>query len=133
MNADGNRLIQIFHNLVDNAIKFTEQGEIEISARVIQEWVEVRVADTGLGISPDMQERIFKAFEQVDEAEIHSHGGTGLGLSITKKLVELHGGNIAVESTVEKGSVFIFTLPRWDKAVKPISRPTLKAAHSYKN
>lgn len=133
VNADGNRLIQIFHNLVDNAIKFTEQGEIEISARVIQEWVEVRVADTGLGISPDMQERIFKAFEQVDEAEIHSHGGTGLGLSITKKLVELHGGNIAVESTVEKGSVFIFTLPRWDKAVKPISRPTLKAAHSYKN
>jgi two-component system sensor histidine kinase ChiS len=132
VNADGNRLIQIFHNLVDNAIKFTEQGEIEISARVIQEWVEVRVADTGLGISPDMQERIFKAFEQVDEAEIHSHGGTGLGLSITKKLVELHGGNIAVESTVEKGSVFIFTLPRWDKAVKPISRPTLKAAHSYK-
>lgn len=132
VNADGNRLIQIFHNLVDNAIKFTEQGEIEISARVIQEWVEVRVADTGLGISPEMQERIFKAFEQVDEAEIHSHGGTGLGLSITKKLVELHGGNIAVESTVGKGSVFIFTLPRWDKAVKPITRPTLKAAHSYK-
>lgn len=114
VHADGNRLIQILHNLVDNAIKFTEQGEIHISARLIYEWIEVRVADTGIGISKDMQDRIFLAYEQVNETEIHNSGGTGLGLSITKKLVELHGGNIKVESVVGKGSVLTFTLPRWN-------------------
>ena len=114
VHADGNRLIQILHNLIDNAIKFTEQGEINISARVVQEWIEVRVADTGMGIAPDMQKRIFKAFDQVNDVEVDRHGGTGLGLSITKKLVELHGGNITVESSMGQGTVFMFTIPRWD-------------------
>lgn len=133
VHADGNRLIQILHNLVDNAIKFTEQGEIHISAKtILHEWVEVRVADTGIGIAPDMQKRIFMAYEQVDEAEIHSHGGTGLGLSITKKLVELHGGNIRVESVTGKGSVFIFTLPRWDRISNQITGPIVEKTLPFK-
>ncbi|KTD85897.1 ATP-binding protein [Paenibacillus etheri] len=132
VHADGNRLIQILHNLVDNAIKFTEQGEINISARVTHEWVEVRVADSGIGIAPDMQKRIFMAFEQVDEAEIHSHGGTGLGLSITKKLVELHGGSIRVDSVAGKGSVFIFTLPRWDQTSNQVTGPIVEKTLPYR-
>lgn len=132
VHADGNRLIQILHNLVDNAIKFTEQGEINISARFTHEWVEVRVADSGIGIAPDMQKRIFMAFEQVDEAEIHSHGGTGLGLSITKKLVELHGGNIRVDSVAGTGSVFIFTLPRWDRTSNQVTGPIVDKTLPYR-
>lgn len=132
VHADGNRLIQILHNLVDNAIKFTEQGEINISARFTHEWVEVRVADSGIGIAPDMQKRIFMAFEQVDEAEIYSHGGTGLGLSITKKLVELHGGNIRVDSVAGTGSVFIFTLPRWDRTSNQVTGPIVDKTLPYR-
>ncbi|MEK4296067.1 hypothetical protein BSK65_04380 [Paenibacillus odorifer] len=132
VHADGNRLIQILHNLVDNAIKFTEQGEINISARFTHEWVEVRVADSGIGIAPDMQKRIFMAFEQVDEAEIHSHGGTGLGLSITKKLVELHGGNIRVDSVAGKGSVFIFTISRWDRTSNQVTGPIVDKTLPYR-
>lgn len=131
--ADGNRLIQILHNLVDNAIKFTEQGEIDISARIVHEWVEVRVADTGIGMTPDLQSRIFTAYEQADNVENHSHGGTGLGLSITKKLVELHGGKITVESTIGKGSVFIFTLPVSDSSSNQMMGQTPNKLLSYKD
>lgn len=131
--ADGNRLIQILHNLVDNAIKFTEQGEIDISARIVHEWVEVRVADTGIGMTPDLQSRIFTAYEQADNVENHSHGGTGLGLSITKKLVELHGGNINVESTIGKGSVFIFTIPVSDSSSNQMIGQTSNKLLSYKD
>lgn len=131
--ADGNRLIQILHNLVDNAIKFTEQGEIDISARIVHEWVEVRVADTGIGMTPDLQSRIFTAYEQADDVENYSHGGTGLGLSITKKLVELHGGNINVESTIGKGSVFIFTIPVSDSSSNQMMRQTPNKLLSYKD
>jgi two-component system sensor histidine kinase ChiS len=109
--ADGNRLIQILHNLSSNAIKFTDQGMVDISARVIHDWVEVRVEDTGIGIASHMQERIFQSFEQVDVSETHNYSGTGLGLSITKKLVELQGGEIRVDSSPGQGSVFIFTIP----------------------
>ncbi|MDD9269543.1 ATP-binding protein [Paenibacillus sp. GCM10023248] len=109
--ADGNRLIQIMHNLIGNAIKFTEQGVVDVSAKVIRDRVEVRVKDTGIGITEPMQDRIFKAFEQADASETKNYGGTGLGLSITKKLVELHDGEIHVESNPGQGSVFIFTLP----------------------
>lgn len=131
--ADENRLIQILHNLVDNAIKFTEQGEIDISARIVHEWVEVRVADTGIGMTPDLKSRIFTAYEQADDVENYSHGGTGLGLSITKKLVELHGGNITVESTIGKGSVFIFTLPVSDSSSNQMMRQTPNKLLSYKD
>ncbi|RNB89519.1 response regulator [Brevibacillus fluminis] len=109
--VDGNRLIQILHNLISNAIKFTDQGAVNISAEVIRDRVEVRVGDSGIGIELHMQKRIFEAFEQADSFEARNADGTGLGLSITKKLVELHGGQIRVDSRPGQGSVFIFTIP----------------------
>ncbi|RXZ82178.1 response regulator [Paenibacillaceae bacterium] len=111
VHADSNRLIQILHNLIGNAVKFTDQGIVEISAAVRRDWVEIRVVDTGIGIDASMHERIFNAFEQVDASETKKVGGTGLGLSITKKLVELHGGQIQVTSSPGQGAVFSFTLP----------------------
>ncbi|WP_158301961.1 ATP-binding protein [Paenibacillus mesophilus] len=111
IDADGNRLIQILHNLIGNAVKFTEHGEICVSAEVIRDKVEVRVADTGIGITEQMRERVFDAFEQAAASGTEYGIGTGLGLSITKKLVELHGGRIRVDSSPGQGSVFSFTMP----------------------
>lgn len=112
--ADGNRLMQILHNLIGNAVKFSEQGEVNISAEVIRDRIEVRIQDRGIGIAAHMQERIFMAFEQAAASETNHDGGTGLGLSITRKLVELHGGHIHVESMPGEGSIFIFTIPLAD-------------------
>lgn len=114
VQADGNRLIQILHNLIGNAIKFTDQGEVAVNARVIGDAAEIRISDTGIGIEASMRQRIFNAFEQVDPSETRNYEGTGLGLSITKKLVELHEGQIGLESRPGQGSVFTFTLPRSD-------------------
>jgi diguanylate cyclase (GGDEF)-like protein len=111
INADENRIQQILYNLVGNAIKFTEKGKIVISAQAAGDGVTVSVADTGIGIPEEKFERIFESFEQVDGSTAREYGGTGLGLSITKKLVELHGGTIHVESELGKGSRFIFTIP----------------------
>ncbi|MBO9609904.1 MAG: histidine kinase [Paenibacillaceae bacterium] len=114
--ADANRLVQILHNLIGNAVKFTRQGSVTITAKVQRSMVEVRVEDTGIGIAPHLHDRIFRAFEQVDD-ETHAHsGGTGLGLSITKKLVELHGGTIRVESSEREGAAFLFTVPLAEEA-----------------
>ncbi len=115
VQADGNRLIQILHNLIGNAIKFTDRGEVAVSASVIGDMAEIRVSDTGIGVEASMRQRIFNAFEQVDPSETRNYEGTGLGLSITKKLVELHGGQIGLESSPGQGSVFTFTLPRSDE------------------
>lgn len=106
--ADGNRLIQILHNLIGNVIKFSDRGIVEVSAETMGEWMEVRVRETGIGITADMRERIFLDYEQGGVAD---YGGTGLGLSITKRLVELHGGHIAVDSELGRGATFRFTLP----------------------
>lgn len=112
--ADENRVVQILYNLVGNAAKFTVRGRIEISAREKENMVEVCVSDTGEGIPEDKLEDIFKPFEQVDTSLTRRHGGTGLGLPITKRLVELQGGGIRVESRPGSGSKFIFTLPLAD-------------------
>ncbi|MCB0155961.1 MAG: response regulator [Anaerolineae bacterium] len=110
--GDENRLQQILHNLVGNAIKFSETGVVAISAQVQDNnQLEVSVTDTGIGIPADKFESIFKSFEQADASTSRLYGGTGLGLSITRQLVELHGGTIGVESTVGQGSRFSFTLP----------------------
>ncbi|MCB9078861.1 MAG: SpoIIE family protein phosphatase [Anaerolineaceae bacterium] len=115
--ADENRVQQIMVNLVGNAIKFTEAGQITVSAQTTPEhsdepeWVAVTVADTGIGIPAEQQERIFESFEQADGSAAREFGGTGLGLSITRRLVEMHGGVITVNSTVGQGSRFTFTLP----------------------
>ncbi|AOT72042.1 diguanylate cyclase [Geosporobacter ferrireducens] len=109
--ADEGRLQQIFYNLIGNAIKFTERGRITVKALTKQHFIQITVEDTGIGIPEDRLEKIFQSFEQIDTSAARQYSGTGLGLSITKKLVELHGGSISCESTLGKGSKFIFTLP----------------------
>ncbi len=120
--ADENRLQQILHNLIGNAVKFTESGQVEVSAVAEEGRLVVRVSDTGPGIPADRLERIFEAFEQADASTEREFGGTGLGLAVTKQLVELHGGNLWVESTVSEGSDFYFTLPlaAGDAAATPL-------------
>lgn len=109
--ADENRLFQIMYNIVGNAVKFTEYGEITATADLKDNSIEISISDTGIGIQPDKLETIFMPFEQVGAYENVSDSGTGLGLGITRKLVEMHGGRIFVESAIHKGSQFTFTLP----------------------
>jgi two-component system sensor histidine kinase ChiS len=112
IDGDEDRLMQILHNLIGNALKFTDSGSVTVSASVLQPgFATVTVADTGIGIPGDKFEDIFKSFEQVDASVSREYGGTGVGLSITKQLVELHGGRIWVESELGQGSGFHFTLP----------------------
>ncbi len=108
--ADESRLQQIFYNLVGNAIKFTEKGTIEVNAKYENETILVTISDSGEGIDKDRQSEIFKSFVQADGSTERKHGGTGLGLAVTQKLVELHGGEIWVESERGSGSRFTFTL-----------------------
>lgn len=110
VKADPQRLEQIFHNLIGNAIKFTEEGEVRIAAELVEDQVKIWVKDTGPGIPKEKQAAIFDEFQQADGSISRKFGGTGLGLSITKRLVELHGGAIGVESKVGKGSKFWFSL-----------------------
>ncbi len=126
--ADKAKFKQILYNLLSNAIKFTpEGGEVKLkvsrlrppgptetdSARgVVTDWLQVQVIDSGIGIAPEDQERIFREFEQVDSSYARKQQGTGLGLALTRKLVELHGGKISVFSEGQgKGSTFTFTIP----------------------
>ncbi|RPI36654.1 MAG: PAS domain S-box protein [Nitrospiraceae bacterium] len=109
--GDRRRLDQILINLLGNAVKFTEQGEVRIESRVEDRWLVTRVIDTGIGIRPEDADAIFKPFQQVDIGITRQHEGTGLGLSICKRLVEAMGGRIEVESEWGKGSCFAFTLP----------------------
>ncbi len=110
--ADENRLQQILYNLVGNGIKFTDSGSVEVSAQMLEEErIAISVTDTGIGISEDKFELVFQSFEQADGSTAREYGGTGLGLTITKMLVELHQGEITLESSVGIGSRFTFTLP----------------------
>ena len=113
-NADENRLQQVFYNLIGNSIKFTEEGHIRISAESVGKELRVSVEDSGTGVPKNKQKAIFQEFEQGDGSISREFTGTGLGLSISKRLVELHGGEMWVESDPEsgkKGSTFFFTLP----------------------
>jgi signal transduction histidine kinase len=98
-------------NLVGNAIKFTDVGEVKIEVLNSDEGFVVSVTDTGPGIAPANQQHIFEEFRQIDGSRTRTKGGTGLGLSIAKRIVELHGGRIWVESSVGEGSTFRFILP----------------------
>jgi signal transduction histidine kinase len=110
--GDERKIKQILLNLLSNAVKFTpEGGRIGIKARQADGSVEISVSDTGIGISPEDQAKIFEEFRQVGADYAHKVEGTGLGLTLAKKFVELHGGKIWVESEVGKGSTFSFTLP----------------------
>ena len=135
LRADPERLRQVFINLVDNAMKFTPQGgTVTLRARNVvsggagsagdddeddafalfaptQSKVEVRVMDTGIGIPPKERQKVFDAFYQVDSSSTREYGGTGLGLSIVKRIVEAHGGGIAIEENQPSGAVFVVTFP----------------------
>ncbi len=110
--GDSDRIVQILVNLIGNAIQYTPPGgEISVSARVRGEKMEVSVSDTGIGISKEDQEKIFDRFFRADDPLVQETPGTGLGLPITASLVEMHGGEIWVESELGEGSTFTFTLP----------------------
>ncbi len=126
--ADENRLQQILYNLIGNAIKFTSEGIVEISAIILPKTeisqMAITISDTGIGIAADKLDRIFESFEQAEGSTAREYGGTGLGLTITKQLVELHGGQVTVQSELGVGSQFTFTLPIAENAVKiPTENP----------
>jgi len=110
-HGDGKRITQCLTNLAGNALKFTKQGRVAISARLEGDQVVYSVSDTGIGIPADQLDQIFGEFRQVDAGISREFGGTGLGLSITKTFVELHGGRIWVESEPGRGSTFSFAVP----------------------
>jgi signal transduction histidine kinase len=109
--GDERRLSQVLLNLVGNAIKFTDAGEVAIKASAANGSFTVAVRDTGPGISQTDQIKIFEEFQQADSSSTRQKGGTGLGLSIAKKIVELHGGRLSLESAVGHGSTFFMTVP----------------------
>ena len=111
--ADPDRLLQILLNLVGNAVKFTSQGSVRSSAKPSAGGVEITVWDTGIGIAPEALPRIFDVFQQADSGMARKFGGSGLGLAIAKRLVELHGGTITVESTEGESSTFTVWLPQF--------------------
>lgn len=131
INGDARRIQQVIYNLLENAVKFTREGHVELQVQVISiqwgvsatfplpadgwlpdgRWLLLQVADTGIGIAPESLEYIFTNFLQIDGSETREYGGLGLGLPISKRLVELHSGFIWVESTVEVGSTFYVALP----------------------
>ena len=110
-HGDGRRLTQVLINLVGNAIKFTDAGEVAIKAEANNGSFRVSVRDTGPGISAADQAKLFQEFQQADNAITKKKGGTGLGLAISKRIIEMHGGKIWVESQVGQGSTFAFSLP----------------------
>jgi len=127
---DDVRLRQILFNLVGNAVKFTEKGQIKLSARKAADQDKegmidliIAVEDTGIGIDPQSQEKIFEAFRQQDGQSTKRYGGTGLGLTISKRLVEMMGGTITVKSKVNKGTTFEITLPRVSIAAAARPKP----------
>jgi adenylate cyclase len=109
--GDEQRIVQVLLNLLGNAIKFTDEGEVRVEVTVSNETFLVSVFDTGLGLSEADQKMIFEEFHQADGSSTRKKGGTGLGLAIAKRIVEMHGGRLWVESTLGRGSTFYFTLP----------------------
>jgi signal transduction histidine kinase len=109
--GDERRIAQVLLNLVGNAIKFTEVGEVRVQAQASDGAFLVSVSDTGSGIALGDQQKIFEEFQQVDDSTTKTKGGPGLGLAIAKRIIEMHGGRIWVESTPGQGSIFWFTVP----------------------
>jgi signal transduction histidine kinase len=113
INADERKLKQLIFNLLSNAVKFTRKGgEVGIDVRRREEWVHICVWDTGIGISAVEQARVFEEFYQVENSQVKRHQGTGLGLALVKKIAELHGGRVWVESAVDQGSRFCVEFPQ---------------------
>jgi PAS domain S-box-containing protein len=116
MFSDPGKVTQILLNLLSNAVKFTDAGEVRLAARADGDVVVLEVADTGIGIAPEQQQRVFDAFWQVEQSSTRRAGGTGLGLSVTRHLVEMLDGEVEVASTLGSGSTFTVSLPRWLRA-----------------
>jgi signal transduction histidine kinase len=110
-HGDERRLTQVLLNLVGNAIKFTDTGEVAIRTSVANGSFTVAVRDTGPGIADQDQAKIFEEFQQADSSTTKQKGGTGLGLAIAKRIIEMHGGRLWVESKVGEGATFSFTVP----------------------
>jgi adenylate cyclase len=114
LTVDPMRLRQILLNLLSNACKFTKQGEVTLKARRVADgrgWIEVAVADSGIGMTPEQQAKLFEEFSQADASTAQRFGGTGLGLAITRKLARMMGGDVTVESAPGQGSIFTIRLP----------------------
>jgi signal transduction histidine kinase len=114
LTVDPMRLRQILLNLLSNACKFTKEGEVRLRARRVangRDWIELAVADTGIGMTPEQQAKLFEEFTQADTSTAQRFGGTGLGLAITRKLARMMGGDVTVASEPGKGSVFTVRLP----------------------
>ena len=111
LSGDERRLTQVLLNLIGNAVKFTDKGEVAITAEAADGRFTVAVRDTGPGIAEADQARIFEEFQQVDNTNTRKKGGTGLGLAIAKKIMEMHGGKLTVQSAPGQGSTFRMILP----------------------
>jgi adenylate cyclase len=114
LTGDPMRLRQILLNLLSNACKFTKQGDVTLRARRVTNggsWVELSVADTGIGMTPEQQAKLFEEFSQAESTTAQKFGGTGLGLAISRKLARMMGGDVIVTSEMGKGSVFTVRLP----------------------
>ena len=114
-DTDAVKFRQSLLNLLSNACKFTRNGTVRLDVQVKREqdkqWLDWTVSDTGIGIAPDQIEKLFKSFSQIDSSSTRKHGGTGLGLAISRRLCELMGGTILVESQPGQGSKFTMRLP----------------------
>jgi signal transduction histidine kinase/ActR/RegA family two-component response regulator len=139
LRADPTRIRQVLLNLVGNALKFTHQGHVAVRARAAAAdeagrfMLDLAVEDTGIGIAPEQQARVFEAFTQADTSTTRRYGGTGLGLTICSRLAQLMGGTISLESELDKGSTFRLRLPAHAERVAPEpQRPKLDPARSFK-
>ncbi|WP_427110523.1 ATP-binding protein [Lysinibacillus xylanilyticus] len=130
--ADENRVIQIVFNLLHNAVKYTNEGEVKISGHVKNGMAEIVISDTGIGIDEETIQRIFEPYEQGTLSKAMIEGGFGLGLNISKRLVELHGGTLQANSAVGKGSEFTFTLPISDSNNEQVSAENVALLSSMK-
>ncbi|MCA9492509.1 MAG: HAMP domain-containing histidine kinase, partial [Myxococcales bacterium] len=111
LHTDRVRVRQILANLLSNAVKFTERGSVSLEAVQTPDGVRIAVSDTGPGLSPEVQARLFQRFVQADPSTTRRHGGTGLGLAICRELAQLLGGSVDVRSAPGEGSTFTLTLP----------------------
>ena len=111
ITADQEKIVQLLEQLISNALKFTEQGSVTVSAQQVKDSVQIKVSDTGIGIPESEQARLLEDFVQVEREESRRKGGTGLGLKLVREYTRMHGGNLHIASTPQKGSTFKVTLP----------------------
>jgi signal transduction histidine kinase len=119
-NTDRTLLYRIFNNLIHNAIKFTEEGAIGVEVGSTDAGIQIQVWDTGVGIAPEFKPHLFEPFKQESEGLAREYEGAGLGLTLTKRMVDILGGDIDVESTKEEGTQFTIELPSLNGAGSPV-------------